>query len=81
MLFLLLTSPFWLFILKNNILHQSLGIESSLPFGIPLLPAQRLEQINSGILENLVTNLHWVLNRFDDHLIWNSPKYSSTHIR
>jgi 4-amino-4-deoxy-L-arabinose transferase-like glycosyltransferase len=74
-LFALLTFPFLLFLVKNNLLHQALGFEQFLPFSIPLLLSQRLDQTNTGLLEGLIPNLKFVLNGFNDHLIWNSPQY------
>ncbi|MGB7415399.1 MAG: glycosyltransferase family 39 protein, partial [Thermosynechococcaceae cyanobacterium] len=74
-LFLLLALPFLLFILKNNVLHHPLGFEQRLSFSIPMLNAQRGEQIDASFLERLVPNIHLLLNGFGDDLIWNSPQY------
>jgi 4-amino-4-deoxy-L-arabinose transferase-like glycosyltransferase len=48
MIFLLIASPFFLFILDNFILHRTPSIIQHLPFTVPLLISSRLAQVSAG---------------------------------
>lgn len=64
--------PFGLFIIKNNILTRDLFFEKFLPFSIPLLNTNRLEQINDGFLTTFATNFYFIIAGFPDSLSWNN---------
>lgn len=70
-LFLFLAGPFLLFILDNNILHYTPPFITHLPLTIPLLIANRFNQVNSG--QNiLTTNIHFLTSGFCDGVPWNN---------
>jgi 4-amino-4-deoxy-L-arabinose transferase-like glycosyltransferase len=68
-LFLTISAPFIIFLLKNQILNTNFGFEKLLPISIPLLPSPRLIESGSPIDQNL----RLILNGFDDGLVWNTP--------
>jgi 4-amino-4-deoxy-L-arabinose transferase-like glycosyltransferase len=68
-LFLAISMPFFIFLLKNQILNTNFGFEKFLSISIPLLPSRRLIESGSPIDQNL----RLILNGFDDGLIWNTP--------
>lgn len=73
LLFFLITFPLIAFAIKNNLLRRDLGFEQFLPFSIPLLPSQRLAQVaGENIAEKIWTNILFILNGFQDGLIWNT---------
>lgn len=59
--------PLILFLVKNHILGSRFGFEAFLPFAIPLLPSQRLNQVSSSPVGNLI----FLINGFNDGLPWN----------
>jgi 4-amino-4-deoxy-L-arabinose transferase-like glycosyltransferase len=68
-LFGLLALPYALFLLVNRVLHEVPGWLSWLPFGLQVLPGNRLDEIQDGpLLEN---NYRLLLNGFDDGRVWN----------
>ncbi len=69
LLFLAISMPFFIFLLKNQILNINFEFEKFLPVSIPLLPSRRL--IESG--NPIDQNSRLILNGFDDGLIWNTP--------
>ncbi len=72
-MFLIVSLPFLLFMLKNYIIKSSFGFEQYLPITIPLLPSTRLSETSSNVL---ASNAGFVLQGFNDHLIWNAvPGY------
>ncbi len=71
-LFALLAFPIALFIAKNFLFHEVLRIEAFLPFGIPLLPVNRLEQLSSPFGERLGKILFFLLSGFQDGEIRNA---------
>ncbi len=75
-----LVMPFFLFILKNNILKQALPFEKSLPFSLPIMLSPR-ERIFIGLGENLAIikqNLFFAFSGFIDLYVW---VYNTTHFR
>lgn len=75
-----MVSPFFLFILKNNILKHELPFEKSLPFSLPIMLSPR-ERIFIGFSENLAIikqNMFFVFSGFIDMYVW---VYNSTHFR
>lgn len=80
-IFLALSLPFALFILKNNILKTDLGIEAFLPFSVPKMFSAR-ESI-PGNLEVLfhviVSNIKFVISGFDDETTTNMTNTSGSH--
>jgi 4-amino-4-deoxy-L-arabinose transferase-like glycosyltransferase len=70
LIFFLIASPFFVFILDNYILHTTPSFVQHLPLTIPLLIASRLAQVSSG--ENaLAANTQFLLSGFDDGSVWN----------
>ncbi len=69
LLFLIISMPFFIFLLKNQIFNMNFVFEKLLPFSIPLLLSRRLTESGSPIDQNL----RLILNGFDDGLIWNTP--------
>jgi 4-amino-4-deoxy-L-arabinose transferase-like glycosyltransferase len=66
LLFLSISFPVILFVLKNSIFRGGLIFEKYLPFSIPLLTSIPFRSINPQ------TNLEFILNGFQDDKIWNS---------
>ena len=64
-----LSAPFGLVVFKNQIVKREVGIERSLPFDLPLLPASRLEQAHTLALR---VNTEFLLSGLRDDLLWNS---------
>ncbi len=71
-IFMILSAPLLLYVLKDYFLKQPLWVESLLPFTIPQLPAQRLTQVSSGLFDNVLSNIVFVLKGYNDGLIWNT---------
>ncbi len=68
LLFLLISSPFLIFILDNFILHRTPPIIQHLPFTIPLLISSRLAQISTG--QDLVAwNTLYLSGQLDNPLV------------
>jgi 4-amino-4-deoxy-L-arabinose transferase-like glycosyltransferase len=64
--------PLLLFLVKNHILGDRFGFEAFLPFSIPLLPSQRLNQATHSLGDSLI----FLINGFNDELVWNtSPSF------
>lgn len=66
-----LSFPAALFAFKNFIFRSETGLEDGLPFSALILPGQRLDQIGEPFTDRLTTNIHLLLNGFQDGLIWN----------
>jgi len=64
--------PISLVILKNNIFGSSLFFEKYLPFSIPLLSSDRLNQINDDRLTTIASNLYFLIAGFPDSISWNN---------
>lgn len=64
-LFGLLTLPYALFLLVNQVLHRVPGWLSGWPFGLQLLPGNRLTEMEEG------DNLRLLVSGFDDGRPWN----------
>jgi 4-amino-4-deoxy-L-arabinose transferase-like glycosyltransferase len=81
-IFVLLMSPFILFILKNHILKSSLPFESYLPFEIPKMLSNR-EQVFKGIGQNLAIikkNFVFIFSGFKEFdRSFNTTKFYSPH--
>lgn len=73
-IFLFLVFPYMIFVFDNFIFHQTIGFERQLPFGVPMLVANRLEQVASPIPGRWVDNLFRVLRGFQ------MPDYHSSPI-
>ena len=75
LLFLIISFPIVLFILKNFILNANLGFENKLSFSIPLLIANRRDQIaHNGLLNTLTDNVIFLLNGFQSNDIYNAEQ-------
>lgn len=72
LIFIVLSLPISLFIVKNFIFHSNLGFEQILPFSVPLLPANKLAQIAMPFRQMVYTNLIFIFNGFQDGTIWNA---------
>ncbi|GCE10525.1 ArnT family glycosyltransferase [Tengunoibacter tsumagoiensis] len=78
-IFLIIATPFFLFILENYVLHKQIRHLSSLPFSIPLFPSNRLDQVNEqytrlGILKS---NLRFLISGYQDGWTFNSVPWIS----
>jgi len=69
-IFLLIASPFFLFLLDNYILHTTPWIVQHLPLTIPLLLKSRLAEITAG-QNTLAANVHFLMSGFNDGQIVN----------
>lgn len=66
-IWLTLSLPIILFIIKNFLIHEDFNFEKNLPFFIPLLPVNRLDQVSNTSFKNLLyKNIIFVLNGFAD---------------
>jgi 4-amino-4-deoxy-L-arabinose transferase-like glycosyltransferase len=74
-IFVLLSMPLVLFLIKNQIIKSNFGFEGLLPISIPLLPYQRSQEASRAVGQNLQDNIRFILNGFDDRLIWNTPPF------
>ncbi|GLV58054.1 hypothetical protein KDH_48880 [Dictyobacter sp. S3.2.2.5] len=74
-IFLLITAPFLLFTLDNSILHYTPPFIAHLPFTIPLLISNRLNQISNG-QDLLAANALFLSSGFRDGLPWNNLDWS-----
>ena len=70
LIFFLIASPFFLFLLDNFILHRTPWIVQHLPFSVPLLIANRFNQIGGGG-DVLTGNIQFLMNGFRDGNVWN----------
>jgi 4-amino-4-deoxy-L-arabinose transferase-like glycosyltransferase len=70
LIFVLIVSPFILFIVDNYILHTTPSFIQHLPFTIPLLLDNRLAQIASG-QDTLGSNIQFLMGGFNDGQVWN----------
>ncbi len=81
-LFLLLLGPFFLFILKNNILKTNLSIESYLPFEIPKMLSNR-EEIFKSLSKTLAIvkkNFIFIFSGFKEFdRSFNTTKFYTSH--
>lgn len=64
--------PFGLVILKNNILGSGLFFEKYLPFSIPLLSSNRLNQISDDKITTIASNFYFLISGFADSISWNN---------
>jgi 4-amino-4-deoxy-L-arabinose transferase-like glycosyltransferase len=64
-IFIVISFPIILFIVKNSIFRSGLFFEKYLPFSIPLLTSTPFRAINPQ------TNLEFIFNGFQDDKIWN----------
>lgn len=78
-LFLLVASPFLLYVVENEILHKPLRSLAHLPITIPYLPLNRLDEVNQGLSHSsiLLTNLHFVIGGYVDQWLLNSVPWIS----
>jgi 4-amino-4-deoxy-L-arabinose transferase-like glycosyltransferase len=67
--FLVIATPFLLFILDNNILHRTPAFIHYLPFSVPLTPGNRLAQVTGQ--STLKDNLLFLTSGFNDGQPWN----------
>jgi 4-amino-4-deoxy-L-arabinose transferase-like glycosyltransferase len=74
-IFILISMPLFLFLIKNQVIKSNFGFERFLPISIPLLPYQRSQEASRAIGQNLQDNIRFILNGFDDRLIWNTPPF------
>jgi 4-amino-4-deoxy-L-arabinose transferase-like glycosyltransferase len=74
-IFILISTPLLLFLIKNQVVKSNFGFERFLPISIPLLPYQRSQEASRAIGQNLQDNIRFILNGFDDRLIWNTPPF------
>jgi hypothetical protein len=65
-LFALFALPLLLFLFKNFVAHDTMEIERSLPFGIPLLLTTRLQYVSSSIPGRWVENFLFVIIGFQE---------------
>jgi hypothetical protein len=77
-LFGVLAFPIVLFLFKNYIAHDTMGIERVLPFGIPLLLTNRIQYVSTPIPGRWVDTFFFVLSGFQegdyhDSLVGNAP--------
>ncbi len=83
LLFLVVISPFLLFILKNHILKSTLSIEQYLPFEIPQMLSNR-EEVYKGIGKNLAIikkNIIFVFSGFKEFdRAFNTTKFYMPHL-
>ena len=80
LIFLLIATPFLLFVLENDIIHQQPGFLAHLPITIPYLPLNRLDQVQFGDSHKLILldNLRFIISGYNDPWIssdisWISP--------
>ena len=73
LIFFLIASPFFLFILDNYILHTTPSFVQHLPLTIPLLISNRLAQVAGG-QNSLASNTQFLVSGFDDGTIWNMAR-------
>ena len=71
-IFLVISLPFLLFLIKNYITKTDFPFEANLPFSIPLLDQTRLEQIQDGnLISIIIANLKLFFNNFFDGFLSN----------
>lgn len=77
--FLLISSPFLLYVLENNVFHRSFSFLAHLPITIPYLPLSRLDQVNQGFSHStiLMMNLRFIISGFHDKWLLNSIPWIS----
>jgi 4-amino-4-deoxy-L-arabinose transferase-like glycosyltransferase len=81
-LFLFISSPFLLFVLKNNILHHALPFENYLPFSVPEMLTAR-EQLWAGkgvAIKKLYEALLFMSSGFNDRLVYNVTLMGTPHL-
>lgn len=82
-IFIVILSPFILFILKNNILKTELAIEQYLPFEIPKMLSNR-EEVFKGVSGNLAIikkNIIFVFSGFKEFdRAFNTTKFYNPHL-
>jgi 4-amino-4-deoxy-L-arabinose transferase-like glycosyltransferase len=76
--FAVIVFPMALFLIKNFVVHHTMGIERFLPFGIPLLLTTRLQTVASPIPGRWVDTFFFILSGFQegdyhDSIIGHSP--------
>lgn len=70
--FFVIITPFIIFFLKNYVFHSNLGLNVSLPFTIPLLGVNRVDQISVNYVETLAGNMYFLIGGFVDTILWNN---------
>lgn len=65
LVFLIISSPIILFVIKNSVFRSGLFFEQYLPFSVPLLTGTPFRAMNPQ------TNLEFIFNGFQDSNIWN----------
>src|SRR5581483_8475336 len=78
-LFLLISTPFLLFVLENYVFQKALPFLAHLPITIPYLPASRLSQVNNNLSHQaiLLDNLRFLIGGYNDGKLWNSVSWIS----
>lgn len=71
-LFACLATPVALLLAKNFIFHNAIDVEKILPFGIPLLPVDRLAQLSTPFPQRIDRIFSFVTTGFQDGEIRNS---------
>lgn len=78
--FLVISTPFLLYVVENDVVHKALPFLAHLPISIPYLPANRLDQVNEGLSHSAILreNLHFIINGYRDNWLtdgvpWISP--------
>ncbi|GHO74802.1 hypothetical protein KSD_25730 [Ktedonobacter sp. SOSP1-85] len=79
LIFLLVSAPFLLYVVENDVLHRALPFLAHLPITIPYLPANRLDQVNEGLSHSaiLVENLRFAVSGFHDNWLFQSVPWVS----
>lgn len=79
LLFLLISTPFFLFVLENYVLHRALPFLAHLPITIPYLPSSRLSQVNNNLSHRaiLLDNLRFLIGGYNDGKLSNSISWIS----
>ncbi|HWS84940.1 MAG TPA: glycosyltransferase family 39 protein [Ktedonobacteraceae bacterium] len=70
LIFFLIASPFFVFILDNYILHTTPAFVQHLPLTIPLLISSRLAQVSDG-QNPLAENIQFLMHGLNDGQVWD----------
>lgn len=78
-IFLLIATPFLLFIVENDVVHRQLGFLAHWPITIPYLPLNRLDEVQFGLSRTtlIMTNIRFLISGFNDPWISNNVPWIS----
>lgn len=74
LIFLVIATPFLLFVVENDVVHRPLGFLAHWPITIPYLPLNRLDEVQFGYshLTVFMMNLRFLISGFNDQWIGSS---------